>query len=186
MQMKQKGWLWRALAPLALVAGVVMATMQPAADASSPTVSLSSVAVHAASLVRPPRIDTPINAAAVADGVTWEQAKAAAAVRPKPSSSPREHRAAVSRHGTGACGPGGYVDPQGVAHDLPPCWVMNRESGGDLNAYNPTGCNRRGCSGKWQCDPNTCSGHGDEQAQDAEAAAIWDGGDGCSHWAACG
>lgn len=69
--------------------------------------------------------------------------------------------------------------------DLPPCWVMNRESGGNINAYNPTGCGGRGCRGKWQCDPRTCSGTGTEEQQDAEARAVWDGGRGCRAWNAC-
>lgn len=69
--------------------------------------------------------------------------------------------------------------------DLPPCWVMNRESGGNPNAYNPTGCGGRGCYGKWQCDPHSCNGTGTEAQQDAAAAALWDHGRGCSHWAAC-
>jgi hypothetical protein len=70
--------------------------------------------------------------------------------------------------------------------DLPPCWVMDRESDGDPNAYNPTGCSGRGCYGKWQCDPQTCDGTGTEAEQDAEARRVWANGRGCSHWAACG
>lgn len=72
--------------------------------------------------------------------------------------------------------------------DLPPCWVMRRESGpsGDPNAYNPTGCSGRGCYGKWQCDPRTCDGTGTEEQQDAEARRVWNNGKGCSHWNACG
>lgn len=62
---------------------------------------------------------------------------------------------------------------------------MDRESGGDINAYNAGGCSGRGCYGKWQCDPKTCSGHGTEEQQDAEARALWNNGKGCSHWAAC-
>ena len=69
--------------------------------------------------------------------------------------------------------------------DLPPCSVMMRESRGDIHAYNPTGCGGRGCRGKWQCDPRTCTGAGTEAEQDAEARAIWDDGRGCAHWAAC-
>lgn len=69
--------------------------------------------------------------------------------------------------------------------DLPPCWVMMRESGGNIHAYNPTGCGGRGCRGKWQCDPRTCSGTGSEEQQDAEARALWRNGAGCSHWQAC-
>lgn len=81
--------------------------------------------------------------------------------------------------------------PCGPAHGLPPCWVMQRESGGNPNAYNPTGCyerrtGHRGCTGKWQCSYSTCTGRGTEAEQDAEARALWDGGKGCSHWAACG
>lgn len=69
--------------------------------------------------------------------------------------------------------------------DLPPCWVMMRESGGDPNAYNPDGCSGNGCYGKWQCDPGTCDGTGSEEEQDAEARRVWDGGRGCQHWDAC-
>jgi hypothetical protein len=69
--------------------------------------------------------------------------------------------------------------------DLPPCSVMMRESGGDIHAYNPTGCGGRGCRGKWQCDPRTCTGTGTEAEQDAEARALWADGAGCEHWAAC-
>lgn len=63
---------------------------------------------------------------------------------------------------------------------------MMRESGGNIHAYNPTGCSGRGCYGKWQCDPRTCDGTGTEAEQDAEARRVWDNGRGCSHWAACG
>lgn len=69
--------------------------------------------------------------------------------------------------------------------DLPPCWVMMRESGGDPNAYNPDGCGGAGCYGKWQCDPRTCDGTGSEAEQDAEARRVWDDGRGCQHWNAC-
>ena len=90
------------------------------------------------------------------------------------------------RTGSGRCGPGAYTAPDGSVHDLPPCWVMMRESRGNINAYNPSGCSGRGCFGKWQCDPRSCDGTGSEDAQDAQAAELWDDGNGCSHWAACG
>lgn len=80
----------------------------------------------------------------------------------------------------------GASHPCGPQFDLPPCYVMMRESRGDPNAYNPTGCGGRGCRGKWQCDPRTCSGTGTEEQQDAEARAIWNHGRGCAHWSACG
>lgn len=85
--------------------------------------------------------------------------------------------------------PAGNVNGHPCGGDLPPCWVLRRESGGDPNAYNPTGCyeapGRVGCRGKWQCSTSTCSGTGSEAEQDAEARRVWDHGRGCSHWAAC-
>lgn len=81
-----------------------------------------------------------------------------------------------------------------------PGYICHRESRGDPNAYNPTGCSGRGCYGKYQFDPNTWDavardmGRPDlvgnaagasEADQDAVAAHLWDGGNGCSHWAAC-
>lgn len=102
----------------------------------------------------------------------WYQA-VSRPVKTKTSAVFRKTSGAVV-YGTGACG-----------GDLPPCWVMMRESGGNLNAYNPTGCGGRGCYGKWQCDPRTCSGRGTEAQQDAEARALWDGGRGCANWGAC-
>lgn len=98
--------------------------------------------------------------------------------------------------GTGACG-----------GSLPPCSVMQRESGGNIRAINRTGCGGRGCYGKWQFDPvtfipgctvskwnaRTCGtyqGHqfasdAPEEVQDARARELWAGGRGCSHWASC-
>lgn len=77
---------------------------------------------------------------------------------------------------------------------LPPCWVLDRESGYndgdpytyDIHAYNPSGCGGRGCRGKWQCDPRSCTGTGTEEQQDAEARDLWNGGEGCANWGACG
>jgi ribosomal protein L12E/L44/L45/RPP1/RPP2 len=72
---------------------------------------------------------------------------------------------------------------------LPPCSVLRTESKGNLNAYNATGCahkdGSRGCYGAWQCDPRTCDGTGTLEEQTAEAARVWAGGKGCSHWNAC-
>lgn len=77
--------------------------------------------------------------------------------------------------------------------DLPPCWVMRRESGGDPRAVNPTGCGGRGCYGKWQFDPRTWanfSGYSradlaPESVQDTKARQLWNHGAGCAHWSAC-
>lgn len=98
-------------------------------------------------------------------------------------SAPRSKPAPPSHESTGLpCG-----------GDLPPCWVLDRESGHndgnpytyDVHAYNPSGCSGRGCNGKWQFDPRTGDGTGSEAEQDAEARRVWAGGRGCSHWAAC-
>jgi Transglycosylase-like domain len=73
--------------------------------------------------------------------------------------------------------------------NLPPCYVMNRESGGSLTAQNPTST----ASGKWQFLDSTWNNYGGyssasdapENVQDAKAAEVWAGGAGCSHWSAC-
>ncbi len=75
---------------------------------------------------------------------------------------------------------------------LPPCYVMRRESGGNIRAQNP----RSTASGKWQFLDSTwrripaASGyakarHAPEHVQDAAARWLWNGGRGCSHWSAC-
>ena len=89
--------------------------------------------------------------------------------------------------------------------DLPPCWVMDRESGGDLRIWNggcyaPVGWNgsRSPCggstaSGKWQVLRSTWARYGGflnaadapEDVQDAKARLLWNGGRGCAHWSAC-
>lgn len=89
--------------------------------------------------------------------------------------------------GTRACG-----------GDLPPCYVMMRESKGYINLYYGS-CTyecRPGnsASGKWMFIRRTWGGYGGyrnaadapESVQDAKARQIWNGGRGCSHWQACG
>ena len=91
---------------------------------------------------------------------------------------------------------------------LPPCYVMRRESGGDIRIWNGP---RRGCyapvgwtgrrspcggstaSGKWQLIRGTWGRHrgylnaadAPEWVQDERARQVWAGGRGCSHWSAC-
>ncbi|WP_426572308.1 transglycosylase family protein [Aquihabitans sp. McL0605] len=73
--------------------------------------------------------------------------------------------------------------------DLPPCYIMNRESGGSLTAKNPSSS----ASGKWQFLDSTWAGYGGyssasqapESVQDAKARQLWAGGSGCGHWSAC-
>ena len=85
--------------------------------------------------------------------------------------------------GSGACG-----------GSLPPCYVMQRESGGNPRAVSPASyCGGRGCYGKWQFDPRTSQGLGypgtmdqyPESVQDEAARTLWNGGRGCSHCGAC-
>ncbi len=103
-------------------------------------------------------------------------AKAEAAANPAPAPSPSP--APVAEQGTGRCG-----------GDLPPCYVMMRESGGNIRAQNPTSS----ASGKWQFIRSTWAGFGGyaeaylapESVQDAKARILWAGGAGCGHWSAC-
>ena len=83
--------------------------------------------------------------------------------------------------------------------DLPPCWVMRRESRGDIRIWNggcyngPCGGGASTASGKWQVIRGTWNGYGGyrnaadapEQVQDDFARGLWAGGRGCSHWSAC-
>ncbi len=83
--------------------------------------------------------------------------------------------------------------------DLPPCYVMQRESGGQANAVNPTGCGGRGCYGLWQFDPTTWDSTANAMGrpdlvgnylpsvddQNAVARFLYAGGAGAGHWACC-
>lgn len=89
-----------------------------------------------------------------------------------------KERAAAAAYPHGLCG-----------GDLPPCYVMKRESGGSLTAQNPHST----ASGKWQFLDSTWAGYGGyakaryapEKIQDAKARQLWAGGRGCGHWGAC-
>lgn len=89
--------------------------------------------------------------------------------------------------------------------DLPPCWVLRRENPqGDIHVWNggchaPVGwsqlspCGTSSASGWWQAVRRTWGGYAGYlnaadapyAVQRAHAVALWDGGDGCSHWSAC-
>lgn len=82
--------------------------------------------------------------------------------------------------------------------DLPPCYVMMRESKGYINLYYGS-CTYEckpgnSASGKWMFIRKTWGGFGGyrnaadapESVQDAKARQLWNGGRGCSHWQACG
>jgi len=88
------------------------------------------------------------------------------------------HLAAHPPYRSGQCG-----------GDLPPCYVMMRESRGIITARNP----RSTASGKWQFLRSTWANHrgyrdaylAPEWVQDERARQLWNHGRGCSHWSAC-
>lgn len=112
-----------------------------------------------------------------AERIAAEKAHAATHTHRATTTRPSRRASAVTP-GNGRCG-----------GSLPPCYVMMRESGGNLTAKNP----RSTASGKWQALNPTWNGFGGyseawqapEAVQDAFAAQLWAGGSGCSHWAAC-
>ena len=100
---------------------------------------------------------------------------------PAPPTEPEpvaEPEAPTSVAGSGSCG-----------GDLPPCSVMQCESGGDIRAENPTSS----VSGKWQFIDGTWNGYGGyarasdapEAVQDAKARELYAGGAGAGHWEQC-
>lgn len=107
----------------------------------------------------------------------------ASKIRPRARTAPRAGYRAAGAVAGHACG-----------GDLPPCYVMLRESGGSPTAYNPTGCNGHGCYGKWQFSGEwrchfglSCDiAHWTEAEQDYAARILWDHGRGCRNWSACG
>lgn len=116
-----------------------------------------------------------------------EADRRAAARRSTAAPAPTRPNAAPTQ-GSGRCG-----------GNLPPCYVMGRESGGDTTVWNggchggPCGGGASSASGKWQIVSGTWGGYGGypnaasapESVQDAKAAEVWAGGAGCSHWSAC-
>jgi hypothetical protein len=93
------------------------------------------------------------------------------------------------RVGKGAPSSTGRASAHPCGGSLPPCYVMMRESGGDIHAENPHST----ASGKWQFVDGTWGGYGGyghasnapESVQDERARQVWAGGAGCSHWSAC-
>ncbi|MEZ5140030.1 MAG: transglycosylase family protein [Acidimicrobiales bacterium] len=134
------------------------------ADLGDLTLLSAVVAGQARTEVPPPPTTTTTTTTAPPTTTTT----AAPAPAPAPAAEPA----------TGRCG-----------GDLPPCWVMMRESGGNITAKNPSSS----ASGKWQFINSTWAGFGGyaeawmapESVQDAKARQLWAGGAGCGHWSAC-
>lgn len=152
------------------------------AAGASPTVASASTSTS----TEPPTTTTTVDPAAVqaylealaAASTTTTTAPPPPPTTTAPRPAPTKPAPAPSTSGSGSCG-----------GDLPPCYVMNRESGGNIRAKNPSSS----ASGKWQFLDSTWQGYGGyaramdapEAVQDARARALWAGGRGCSHWSAC-
>lgn len=145
----------------------------PAPEAAAPHYPPAAVAADAAIRAR-----QAADLRLVVLTVAWQEA-----AKPKPAPVVRvgtaTHAYAEPSTGSGGCG-----------GDLPPCYVMERESGGSYSAYNPTGCGGNGCYGKWQFSgawagklglPADIASATPEQ-QDEAARQLYAGGAGCSNW----
>lgn len=97
---------------------------------------------------------------------------------PRRSTAPTAPRPAPSMETSSACG-----------GDLPPCYVLMRESKGNPRALNAGS----GASGLWQFMDGTWAGYGGYSkamyapvaVQNAKARLVWNHGAGCSAWSAC-
>lgn len=85
--------------------------------------------------------------------------------------------------------PSGSVNGYPCGGDLPPCYVLKRESGGNPRAENPVST----ASGLWQFIDGTWNGFGGyshasdapPDVQNEKARLTWAGGAGAGHWACC-
>lgn len=83
----------------------------------------------------------------------------------------------------------GSVNGYPCGGDLPPCYVLARESGGDPTAQNPHST----ASGLWQILDSTWSRYAGypkarlapADIQNTFARLLWNHGAGCHHWFAC-
>lgn len=178
----------RALCGIAL-ALVLALPATASADPPTPSVPLSAFDEHAL-VVRQNAMRRKVAVVRFVQTVQFQQAVAyAAALEQARADEAQQARvaAAVEHYsdapaptdaGSGRCG-----------GDLPPCYVMQRESGGNIRAENPVST----ASGKWQFVDGTWNNYGGyahaadapEWVQDAKARETWAGGAGCSHWSAC-
>jgi hypothetical protein len=168
----------RNLAVLALIAGL---TACGAAGAEVQTQPATAPATHAASsrddvheirranAMRRAQFEKAVAYAAALghniDLANWARFRAQEAARHQRAAQHYVvHHTPAAQYGVGACG-----------GDLPPCWIMMRESRGNIRAMNPSGA-----AGKWQIMPGTWNGYGGyssaadapEAVQDAKARTL--------------
>jgi hypothetical protein len=101
--------------------------------------------------------------------------------RSAPTTRPYVAPAPARTGGSGACG-----------GDLPPCYVMQRESGGDPTAIGEGQCGNEDCYGKWQIHPDTAESVGYPRRMDLQPESVQDDAarailarDGCKAWSTC-
>ena len=112
----------------------------------------------------------------------------------RPASPPPSREAPAVTATSAACG-----------GNLPPCWICQRESHCTYGIVSGgLYCTGMPCYGVWQMDPRTWRGVVERYGltdipawpptdwarvtpamEDRVAAALWAGGSGCGHWAAC-
>lgn len=144
-----------------------------ASERPAPRSSVANVAAAADAAVMFSRWLAGVQTAAI---FQFAEATADAAV---PAPAPAASVASAAINTLGNCG-----------GDLPPCYVKQRESGGDYGAVNPAGCGGYSCGGAWQFDPRTWNDYGGyhyaqdapPEVQDARARELYAGGAGASHW----
>lgn len=189
----------RPLAATFVVASLIAVAAQVvAADPASTPVDTTELAAQAV-IAAPARPAIPVQAKADGDAAFAKvgdvalvsaavTAQAAGAVDPTPPPPPTTTTTSTTTTTTAAPAPA--PAPGGrCGGDLPPCWVMQRESGGNITAKNPSSS----ASGKWQFINSTWAGFGGyaeawmapESVQDQKARILWAGGAGCGHWSAC-
>lgn len=187
-----------ALAFVAMFTGLAVEHEQTPTSASptTTTMTVDTVPDFTAALVAADAVQRQMEADAYLQDLHRQEVARADAARERARIA--QERARRPRARVASVSSSGNINGHPCGGNLPPCWVLDRETGGtgSPTSYNPTGCYEspahskdgrahRGCKGKWQCSYSTCAGTGTEEQQDSEAAALWDGGKGCHHWAAC-
>lgn len=175
----------RLLVALTLSLGLLVACQPATAFGPAPTNTPPPATTHA----------KPSSAAAAAADAKWRATVEFAAAVERARLDAQWRATVEFAHAVEQARLAALAYPSGLCGgDLPPCWVMMRESRGDIRAENPIST----ASGKWQFLDSTwrrtnagrASGVGhaayaSEKTQDAAARELWAGGRGCSHWSAC-